>query len=344
MKNISKMKAIALALALCLLLGACAAPAAEEATQTDTQQTEAAVTETTESATEATATEEPIKIGFVVKVINPFFTVMLEGAQAKADELGIELLTGAASEQTKTEEQIAIVQDMVTKGVKAICIAPMDSEALLPCLAEAQEAGVVVVNLDNRLNADTAEQLGMDPIPFVGVSDEDSAYLAAKAICEAMGGAGNVAIIEGIQSADNAQQRKAGAERAFNEYPGITIVASQTANWNAEEGLTVFTNILQANPDIKGVFCANDAMSFGVIQAIEAAGKTGQIYVASIDAEDAAIENVKNGIELATVYNNQDAQAAKAIEVAVDMVNGVEPSSMDIVVETILYTIDNLPQ
>ncbi len=344
MKNTSKMKAIALALAFCLLLGACGAPAAEDTTQADTQQTETAVTETAESTTEATATEEPIKIGFVVKVINPFFTVMLEGAQAKADELGIELLTGAASEQTKTEEQIAIVQDMVTKGVKAICIAPMDSEALLPCLAEAQEAGVVVVNLDNRLNAGTAEQLGMDPIPFVGVSDEDSAYLAAKAICEAIGGAGNVAIIEGIQSADNAQQRKAGAERAFNEYPDITIVASQTANWNAEEGLTVFTNILQANPDITGVFCANDAMSFGVIQAIEAAGKTGQIFVASIDAEDAAIENVKNGIELATVYNNQDAQAAKAIEVAVDMVNGIEPDSTDIVVETILYTIDNLPQ
>jgi ABC-type sugar transport system substrate-binding protein len=70
----------------------------------------------------------------------------------------------------------------------------------------------------------------------------------------------------------------------------------------------------------------------------------GQIYVATLDAVDAAIENVKNGIELATVYNNQDAQAAKAIEVAVDMVNGVDPSSMDIVVETVLYTIDNLPQ
>lgn len=341
MKNTFKFIAIALALVLCLALGACATTETETtATEAETQ-TETTVTET---AAEETTSEDAIKVGFVVKVINPFFTVMLEGAQEKADEMGIELLTGAASEQTDTEEQIAIVQDMVTKGVDAICIAPIDSEALLPCLAEAQEAGVVVVNLDNRLNADTAEQLGMDSIPFVGVSDEDSAYLAAKAICEAMGGAGDVAIIEGIQSADNAQQRKAGAERAFDEYPDITIVASQTANWNAEGGLTVFTNILQANPDIKGVFCANDAMSFGVIQAIEAAGKTGQIYVASIDAEDAAIENVKNGIELATVYNNQDAQAAKAIEVAVDMVNGIEPSSMDIVVETILYTIDNLPQ
>ena len=287
--------------------------------------------------------EGKVKIGFVVKVINPFFTVMLAGAQAKADELGIELLTGAAAEQTNTEEQIAIVQDMVTKGVKAICIAPMDSEALLPCLSDAQKQGVIVVNLDNRLNPDTAEKLGMTPIPFVGVSDESSAYLAGKAICEAIGGKGDVAIIEGIQSADNAQQRKAGAERAFGEYPDVKIVASQTANWNAEEGLSVFTNILQANPDIKGVFCANDAMSFGVIQAIEAAGKTGQIVVASIDAEDAAIDNVKRGLELATVYNNQDTQAAKALEVALDLINGVALESPEIVVDTILYTKDNLP-
>ena len=334
MKRNTILSCLALAMALLLLMGACAAPKAEPAAAEPAQPAAAA---------EAPAEEAPVKIGFVVKVINPFFTVMLAGAQAKADELGVELLTGAASEQTKTEEQIAIVQDMVTKGVQAICIAPMDSEALLPCLADAQEAGVVVVNLDNRLNADTAQTLGMDAIPFVGVSDEDSAYLAAKAICEQMGGEGDVAIIEGIQSADNAQQRKAGAERAFAEYPGINIVASQTANWNAEEGLSVFTNILQANPGIKGVFCANDAMSFGVIQAIEAAGKTGEIFVASIDAEDAAIENVKNGIALATVYNNQDAQAAKAIEVALDMIKGNAPSSMDIVVETILYTKDNLP-
>ena len=324
MKN--TMKVFAIALALCFLVSACA-PAAQPAP----------------AAPQAPAAEGKLKVGFVVKVINPFFTVMIDGAKKAADTLGIELLTGAASEQTKTEEQIAIVQDMVTKGVKAICIAPMDSEALLPCLAEAQKQGVVVVNLDNRLNAATAEKLGMNPIPFVGVSDESSAYLAAKAICEKLGGAGEVAIIEGIQSADNAQQRKAGAERAFKEYPGINIVASQTANWNAEEGLTVFTNILQANPNIKGVFCANDAMSFGVIQAIEAAGKTGQIIVASIDAEDAPIDNVKKGLALATVYNNQDAQAAKALEVAVDMVNGKQPDSTDIVVETILYTQENLP-
>ncbi len=327
-----KLFSLVLACAMALTVTACAS--------TPPSSTSAPTSELADSSSAG----EKIKVGFVVKVINPFFTVMLDGAQAKADELGVELLVGAASEQTKTEEQISIVQDMVSKGVKAICIAPIDSEALLPCLAEAQEAGVVVINLDNRLNADTAAELGMDPIPFVGVSDADSAYLAGKAICEAIGGQGEVAIIEGIQSADNAQQRKAGAERAFNEYEDIEIVASQTANWNAEEALNVVTNILQANPNIKGIFCANDAMSFGAIQAIEAAGKTGEIVVTSIDAEDAAIENVKTGAALATVYNNQDTQAATALQLALDMINGKAAPEEDVVVETILYTKDNLPQ
>lgn len=327
-----KLISLILALAMTATMAACS--------NTPASSTAPPASEQTSSAPAA----EKTKVGFVVKVINPFFTVMLDGAQKKADELGIELLVGAASEQTKTEEQISIVQDMVSKGVKAICIAPMDSEALLPCLADAQKAGVVVINLDNRLNPDTAAELGMDPIPFVGVSDADSAYLAGKAICEAIGGQGEVAIIEGIQSADNAQQRKAGAERAFNEYEGIEIVSSQTANWNAEEALNVVTNILQANPDIKGIFCANDAMSFGAIQAIEAAGKTGQIVVTSIDAEEAAIENVKNGVALATVYNNQDTQAATALELAMDILSGEEVPQEDVVVETILYTKDNLPQ
>ena len=141
-----KLISLILALAMTATMAACS--------NTPASSTAPPASEQTSSAPAA----EKTKVGFVVKVINPFFTVMLDGAQKKADELGIELLVGAASEQTKTEEQISIVQDMVSKGVKAICIAPMDSEALLPCLADAQKAGVVVINLDNRLNPDTAAE------------------------------------------------------------------------------------------------------------------------------------------------------------------------------------------
>lgn len=290
------------------------------------------------AATSAAKTEAPkkeIRIAFVTKVMNPYFKVMVEGAQKEADKLGVTLLHSAAQEQTSVEQQTSIVQDMIAKKVDAICIAPIDSKALVPVLGEAQKAGIPVINVDNRLDQETIKSAGLKPIPYVGVNDETSAYNAAKAIVEALGGKGKVAILEGIRGADNAQKRKAGAEKAFKEAAGIEIVASQTANWNAEEALNVFTNILQDNPDISGVFCSNDMMSFGVLQAIDAAGKTGKIVVASIDAEDQAIQNIKDGKALATVYQNQDQQAAKALQCALDLING-KTVPEEVTVETIL--------
>ncbi|MBU1174143.1 MAG: substrate-binding domain-containing protein [Alphaproteobacteria bacterium] len=281
----------------------------------------------------AMAADKPV-IAYVVKEINPYFNVMLAGAEAEAAKLGVELKTSAAASQTAVEQQMGIVEDFISQSVDAIVIAPIDSKALVPVVARAMKAGIKVVNVDNRLDADTMKAAGIE-VPYVGVNDEVSAYNAAKAIVDKLGGTGKVAILEGIRGADNAQARKRGAEKAFAEAPGIEIIASQTANWQAEEALNVMTNIIQANPDINGVFAANDMMSFGVIQAVAAAGKEGKVVIASIDAEDQAKANIKDGKALATVYQNQDAQAAKAVSVALEMINGatVDP---DIQVDTIL--------
>lgn len=289
--------------------------------------------------TAALAADKPT-VAYVVKEINPYFNVMLKGANAEADRLGIGLLTSAAANQTAVEQQMSIVEDFISQKVDAIVIAPIDSKALLPALKKALDSGIPVVNVDNRLDAKTMEALSVS-IPYVGVNDEVSAYNAAAAIVQALGGEGKVAILEGVRGADNAQARKRGAEKAFGEAPDIKIVASQTANWQAEEALNVATNIIQANPDLRGIFAANDMMSFGAIQAIAAAGKTDQIVIASIDAESQALVNVKEGKALATVYQNQDAQAAKAVGVALQLIKGetVEP---DIQVPTVLITKNNL--
>ncbi len=291
------------------------------------------------SSAVAAAADAP-RIAYVVKEINPYFKVMLKGAQDQADKLGVKLLTSAAANQTAVEQQIAIVEDFISQKVDAIVIAPIDSKALVPVLKKALAQKIPVVNVDNRLDPGTLKAAKI-AIPYVGVSDEESAYNAAKAIVTALGGKGKVAILEGVRGADNAQARKRGAEKAFSEAPGIELVASQTANWQAEEALNVFTNILQANPDLKGLFASNDMMSFGAIQAVEAAGKQGQVVVASIDAEDQAIANIKGGKALATVYQNQDAQAAAAVSAALDLIKGkqVEP---DIRVKTVLITKDQL--
>lgn len=289
--------------------------------------------------TAALAADKPT-VAYVVKEINPYFNVMLKGANAEADRLGIGLLTSAAANQTAVEQQMSIVEDFISQKVDAIVIAPIDSKALLPALKKALDSGIPVVNVDNRLDAKTMEALSVS-IPYVGVNDEVSAYNAAAAIVQALGGEGKVAILEGVRGADNAQARKRGAEKAFGEASDIKIVASQTANWQAEEALNVATNIIQANPDLRGIFAANDMMSFGAIQAIAAAGKTDQIVIASIDAESQALVNVKEGKALATVYQNQDAQAAKAVGVALQLIKGetVEP---DIQVPTVLITKNNL--
>ncbi len=289
--------------------------------------------------TSAMAGEKP-RIAFVTKVMNPYFKVMVAGAQEACDKAGAEMLFAAAQDQTAVEQQIFTIQDMIAKQVDAICIAPIGSKELVPVLKEALDAGIPVINVDNRLDAATMKEAGVE-IPYIGVDDEDSAYNVCKVLADAMGGKGDVAIIEGVRGADNAQARKRGAEKAFAEYPGINIVSSQTANWKAEEALNVFTNVLQANPGIRGVFCANDMMSFGVVQAIDAAGKKGDVLVVSIDAEDQALENVKEGVALATVYQNQDAQAAKAIEMAMDAIAG-KTLPMDVKVPTVVKTKDNL--
>lgn len=286
-------------------------------------------------AVSACAGEKP-RIAFVTKVMNPYFKVMVAGAQAQCDKRGVEMLFSAAQDQTAVEQQIFIVQDMIAKQVDAICIAPIGSKELVPVLKEALDAGIPVINVDNRLDAATMKEAGI-AVPYVGVDDEDSAYNVCKVLVKALDGKGDVAILEGIRGADNAQARKRGAEKAFAEAPGIKIVSSQTANWKAEEALNVFTNVLQANPGIRGVFCANDMMSFGAIQAIDAAGRKGKVLVVSIDAEDQAIENVKNGDALATVYQNQDAQAAKAIDMALDAIAG-KPVALDVKVPTVVKT------
>ena len=105
---------------------------------------------------------------------------------------------------------------------------------------------------------------------------------------------------------EKGEKSKGGALKAFSEYPGIKVVASQTANWKTVETLNVFTNILQAHPDLNGVFCANSMMAFGAINAIGSAGKAGQVIVTSYDALDAAKVAIKNGSMLSSVDQRPD--------------------------------------
>ncbi len=275
----------------------------------------------TSNATVAPPTGD-ITVGLVMKTLNnPYFLAIQAGAEKAANELGIKLDVKAAQEETSIEQQIAIVEDMIAKKYAAIAIAPSGSKEIVDVVKKALDAGIVVINIDNRIDPEAASAAGIS-VPYVGASNFDGGYMAGKYLAEQLGGAGKVAIIEGIQGVDNAEGRKNGAMKAFEEFSGIQLVASQSANWATEEALNVMTNILQANPDLNGVFCANDMMAFGAVQAIEAAGKTDQIKVAGYDALEQALAYIQEGKMIATIDQRPDLVGYQGVVFCLDKIGG----------------------
>jgi ribose transport system substrate-binding protein len=282
------------------------------------------------------------KIALIMKTFsNPFFQTMDEGAKAEAGELGIDLSSQAAPKETSDEQQAGLVENAIASGVDVICIAPADSKTLIPSLLKANEAGIPVINLDNRIDPDAAGEAGLELVTFIGPDNAEGAEKAVRHLAETMGGTGNVAMLEGIRGVDNAEARERGFERAMEDYPAIVVVDSQSAKWELEQGDTVFANMLTAHPDIGGLFCANDMMALGALRAIEAAGKQGDVLVAAYDNLEAAQEKLKSGDLLCTIEQHPDLMGAYGVRCAVALLEGHDIPK-EIAVPTDLITKESL--
>lgn len=122
-------------------------------------------------------------IALVMKTLtNPFFVEMEKGARLAEQELGITLMVRTGAQETSIEQQIAIIKELIEEEVDAIVIAPADSRQLIPVLKEAQDAGIVIINVDNRLDAEVSRNLGLINVPFISVDNEQGAYLSARYI------------------------------------------------------------------------------------------------------------------------------------------------------------------
>lgn len=262
------------------------------------------------------------KIALVMKTLtNPFFIEMERGARKAEKEQGIELLVKTASQETAIEQQIQIVEDLIRMRVDAIVIAPGDSLRMVPVLKAAQDAGIKIVNIDNRLDPEAMEKQGLSGVPFISVDNEKAAYESARYITQQVKKPTQAVIIEGIRSADNARQRKAGAERAFQENPQIKVVARETANWKIDEGYEVARKIFKGNPEVELVFCANDMMALGVLKYLQEAGKSG-VKVAAYDALEEAREAIKAGHLAVTVDQQAAEQGYQGVVVALRAIRG----------------------
>ncbi len=262
-------------------------------------------------------------VALVVKTLNhPFFVDMRRGAEEAAARLGVPLQVQAAEREIDVEKQMQIVENLIQTGIGALVIAPSGSREILPALVKARDAGVPIVVVDTRLDPQAAREAGLAGAPFVGSDNYQGGQLAGQYVAAASGGRARVAILEGIPGHETGDSRLRGFRDAVAGTPGVTIVSSQPANWERDQGFTVFQNMLQAHRDLDTVFAANDLMALGAIEAIAAAGRTGSIRVVGFDALDDAKKAIEAGTMAASVAQFPYEMGKAAVESAVALMRG----------------------
>jgi ribose transport system substrate-binding protein len=271
---------------------------------------------------EPPAAEKP-RIALIMKSLaNEFFKTMEEGARSFANlhAADFELIVNGTQNEEDVAGQVSLVEQMMSQSVDAIVIAPADSKALVAVLDRAQKQGIVVVNIDNRLDAELLKERGMR-VPFVGPNNRDGARQAAEYLAKRLNAGDPVAVLEGIPSAFNAIQRRQGFEDGMNA-AGMKIVTSQSANWEMAKANQVAAGILNEHPEVKALLCANDNMALGAVAAVREVGKSGQVHVIGFDNIAAVQDLIRAGSIVCTVDQHGDQLAVYGIEHALRMVQG----------------------
>ena len=271
----------------------------------------------------ARAQDERPRVALVMKSLaNEFFVTMADGARKHQAEHAseYELVVNGIKDESDLAQQVALVEQMVASDVDAIVVAPADSRALVPSLRRAQQAGVVVVNIDNKLDDATLATAGVE-IPFVGPDNREGARMVGAELAKHLRPGDAVAIVEGIPTAFNAQQRRKGFEDAMREAQ-MRVVAVQSGQWEQAKANSVVSAMLREHRDLKAILASNDNMALGAVAAVRQAGKAGQVAVVGFDNITAIREMLRDGRVLATADQHAADLAVFGIEYALQILRG----------------------
>ncbi|MGD8949244.1 MAG: substrate-binding domain-containing protein [Desulfobacterales bacterium] len=280
------------------------------------------------------ANEETVAL--VMKALtNPFFSKMELGAKAYANRSKIPLEVFGVERETDVERQISIMENLISRGYGAIVIAPVDSKQLVPVCRKALASGIVVINIDNPLHKATLRKYNLT-IPFVGPDNRAGAAQVGVYVRNRLNGHGRVIVIEGIRGVENAELRKTGFIEAITQDSSIEIVASESANWHTDEALSLAVKLLSTHAPVDAVFCANDKMALGVLQALDISGLAGKTVLAGYDNIDAVRSEMQSGRMHATVEQHPELMGQYGVELAVNALEGKklplhQPTPVDLV-------------
>jgi ribose transport system substrate-binding protein len=276
------------------------------------------------------------KVALVMKSLaNEFFLTMENGAkdyqQHNANQF--ELVTNGIKDETDTAAQIRIVEQMIVSKANAIVLAPADSKALVPVVKKAVDAGIIVVNIDNRLDPGVLKAKELN-VPFVGPDNRKGAEKVGDYLAKKLKAGDEVGIIEGVSTTTNAQQRTAGFKDAMQK-AGAKIDSVQSGEWEIDKGNTVAAAMLNEYPNLKALLCGNDNMAIGAVSAVRAAGRQGKVSVVGYDDIEAIKPMLKDGRVLATANQFAAKQAVFGIDTALKAIaEHKKQSELSEVIET----------
>ena len=283
-------------------------------------------------------------VALVMKSLaNEFFKTMEDGARRHqaAHQASYELVATGIKDEQDVARQIALVEQMMARRVQAIVLAPADSKALVSVTRRAVDAGIVVVNIDNRLDRDAMAERGLT-VPFVGPDNRAGALAVGRAVAKRLAAGDPIAILEGAPNAFNGIERTRGFGDAARE-AGLRIIRSQTANWETARASQVVSALVTEEPGVKAILCANDSMALGAIAALKAAGRQGGVLVAGFDNISAVQALVKSGDVVATADQHGDQLAVFGIEYALQQLSTPGATPVDRQTPVDLITADRLP-
>lgn len=250
---------------------------------------------------------------------NPYWVAMRDGIQKEAKAKGVEVDVFAANSEDDIQGQQRLLEDAINKNYKAIGVAPLTAVSLIQPIVAANKKGIYVVNLDEKIDLDQLKAAGGSVVAFLSTDNKAVGNKGGKFIVDQIGAAGGkVAIVEGKAGNASGDARRDGAVAAFKAASNVTIVASQPADWDRSRALDVVTNILQRNPDLKGIYAANDTMALGAYQAVKNANKQGKIVVVGTDGAPEAIDSVKNGELTATIAQDSAGLGARGLDIMIE--------------------------
>ena len=283
----------------------------------------------------ASSPKKIASIGLMVQdMSNPFFSAMDRGAKRAAKAIGATVNTQDA--QLDLANQNTQIDAFIQQGVNLIVISAVDESGIEPAIARAKQAGIIVIAVDTP--AKGADAVVMTDAVQAGEKSCD--YLFTK-----LGGQGNVLLVDGtpIQTIID---RINGCKKVAKKYPGIKIVGQQASKNDRASGLMVTTDMLTANPGVKGIFGMNDPSALGAVLAVEQAGKSSNIIVTGVDGSPEGVAELKRKGSpfIGTATQNPGAMVEKAVAIASDMLNGKQPAEKTILIPSVLVTRDSVGQ